>query len=293
MAAVAVLVSACSGKGIKTNGGTDDGVKDSAVSIEVKYATGFSVRDSADVRLVSVTTGSSHKGKGSGYLFALVHSDDAAVPEGYTKVRVPITNTICMTSLQLSNFIILDAHDVVKGLTGTKNLFNKDILARVKDGRIVKIGMEGNFDTEMVLAANPQVIFISPSKRGGYDAIKETGITLVPHLGYQELDPLGQAEWMKFIGMFIGKEQKANEVFAGIESRYNELKAKVESKTNQTPHPSGGVGGGLPTLFSGEMHYGNWHAVGGKNYLAQIFRDAGADYVINDEETSGENLEFE
>jgi iron complex transport system substrate-binding protein len=41
------------------------------------------------------------------------------------------------------------------------------------------------------------------------------------------------------------------------------------------------------------MHYGTWHAVGGKNYLAQIFRDAGADYVVNDDETSGENLEFE
>jgi iron complex transport system substrate-binding protein len=281
MAAVAVLVSACSGKGTKTNGGTDDGAKGSVVGIEVKYATGFSVRDSADVRLVSVTTGSSHKGKGSGYLFALVHSDDAAVPEGFTKVRVPITNTICMTSLQLSNFTILDAHDVVKGLTGTKNLFNEDILARVKDGRIVKIGMEGNFDTEMVLAANPQVIFISPSKRGGYDAIKETGITLIPHLGYQELDPLGQAEWIKFIGMFIGKEQEANEVFAGIESRYNELKEKASKVSTR------------PTVTSGEMHYGNWHAVGGKNYLAQIFRDAGADYVINDEETSGENLEFE
>ena len=281
MAAVAVLVSACSGKGARTNSGTDEGAKDSVVSIEVKYATGFSVRDSADVRLVSVTTGSSHKGKGSGYQFALVHSDDVTVPEGYTKVRVPITSTICMTSLQLSNFTILDAHDVVKGLTGTKNLFNEDILARVKDGRIVKIGMEGNFDTEMVLAANPQVIFISPSKRGGYDAIKETGITLVPHLGYQELDPLGQAEWIKFIGMFIGKEQVANEVFAGIESRYNELKAKANKVSTR------------PTVTSGEMHYGNWHAVGGKNYLAQIFRDAGADYVINDEETSGENLEFE
>ena len=46
-------------------------------------------------------------------------------------------------------------------------------------------------------------------------------------------------------------------------------------------------------VTSGEMHYGNWHAVGGKNYLAQIFRDAGADYVINDDETSGEDLEFE
>ena len=237
-----------------------------------KYATGYQVKSQDGVRLVDV---------GKDYHFALVTTDDAKVPEGYTKVRVPIKNTICMTALQLSNFTILNAHDVVKGLTGTKNLFNKDILARVKDGRIVKIGMEGNFDTEMVLAANPDVIFISPSKRGGYDAIKETGITLVPHLGYQELDPLGQAEWIKFVGMFIGKEKEAIETFAGIESRYNELKEKAAAAATR------------PTVLSGEMHYGNWHAVGGKNYLAQIFRDAGADYVINDEETSGENLEFE
>ena len=288
MAAVAVLASACSGKGARTNSGTGDGAKDSAVSIEVKYATGFSVRDSADVRLVEVGSPTPQSAtaplrQGGKYHFALVHSDDVAVPEGYTKVHVPITSTICMTALQLSNFTILDAHDVVKGLTGTKNLFNEDILQRVKDGRIVKIGMEGNFDTEMVLAANPQVIFISPSKRGGYDAIKETGITLVPHLGYQELNPLGQAEWMKFIGMFIGKEREANEVFAGIEGRYQQLKSQT---SNLKPEDR-------PTVTSGEMHYGNWHAVGGKNYLAQIFRDAGADYVINDEETSGENLEFE
>lgn len=237
-----------------------------------RYATGYQVKSHDGVWLVDV---------GKDNHFALVPTDDADVPEGYTKVRVPIRNTICMTSLQLSNFTVLDAHDVVKGLTGTKNLFDKDILARVKDGRIVKIGMEGNFDTEMVLAANPDVIFISPSKRGGYDAIRETGITLVPHLGYQELDPLGQAEWIKLVGMFIGKEKEASEIFAGIEKRYNELKEKAAAATPR------------PTVLSGEMHYGNWHAVGGKNYLAQIFRDAGADYVINDEETAGENLEFE
>ena len=242
--------------------------------VKPKYATGYEVKDSAGVRLVDV---------GNDYHFALVTTDEANVPDGYTKVKVPIKSTICMTALQLSNFTILDAHDVVKGVTGTKNLFNKDIRARVKDGRIVKIGMEGNFDNEMVLAANPDIIFISPSKRGGYEAIKETGITLVPHLGYQELDPLGQAEWIKFVGMFIGKEKEASEVFAGIEGRYNNLKSKIE---NLNPKE-------LPTVFSGEMHYGNWHAVGGKNYLAQIFRDAGANYVINDEETAGENLEFE
>ena len=278
IAVAAVLLCACSGK--KTSSQESDGLapEDSVTEIAIKYATGFSVRDSADIRLVDVDK-NDH--------FALVHSDRASVPDGYTKVRVPIKNTICMTSLQLSNFTILDAHDVVKGLTGTKNLFNKDILARVKDGRIVKIGMEGNFDTEMVLAANPDVIFISPFKRGGYEPIKETGITLVPHLGYKELDPLGQAEWIKFVGMFIGKEREANEAFAGIEKRYNDLKARVDSLTQSSPSTH------LPTVFSGEMHSGSWHAVGGKNYLAQIFRDAGARYVIDDEETAGENLEFE
>ena len=271
---MAALFCGCSGRNAKKQSVDDAVVTDSVVAIDVKYATGFTVRDSADVRLVDV---------GRHDHFALVRDDQTDVPSGYTKVRVPIKRTICMTALQLSNFTVLDAHDVVRGLTGTKNLFNEDMLARVKDGRTVKIGMEGNFDTEMVLAANPDVIFISPFKRGGYEPIKETGITLVPHLGYKELDPLGQAEWVKFVGLFIGKEKEANEVFNGIESRYLHLKSLTSHLSSEN----------IPTVFSGEMHSGTWHAVGGKNYLAQIFRDAGAEYVIKDDETAGENLDFE
>ena len=277
---IAAILGACTGQNAKSQATDDTATEDSVVTIDVKYATGFSVRDSAGIRLVSV---------GKHDRFALVHDDSVTVSEGYTKVRVPIKSTICMTALQLSNFTVLDAHDIVKGLTGTKNLFNKDIHQRVKDGRIVKIGMEGNIDTELVLAANPDVIFISPFKRGGYEPIKETGITLVPHLGYKELHPLGQAEWIKFVGMFIGKELEANALFDGIEQRYNGLKEKVANYHSQG-ESKGGV---LPTVFSGEMHHGTWHAVGGKNYLAQIFRDAGADYIIHDDETAGENLEFE
>ena len=271
--AVTLLVS-CAGKSAKQQAATSEENSDAQTAVVVKYATGFSVKDSADIILVKI---------GKKDRFALVKQDDVQVPEGYQKVRVPITNTICMTSLQLSNFTALQALDVVKGITGTKNLFNKEILQRVKDGQVVKIGTEGEFDTELVMAANPDVIFISPFKRGGYDAIKETGITLVPHLGYKELDPLGQAEWVKLVGLFIGKEREANAVFDGIEKRYNDLKQKVVDAKYEV----------LPTVTSGEMHYGTWRAVGGKNYLAQIFRDAGAEYVINDEETAGENLEFE
>ena len=246
---------------------------ESQESINVKYATGFSVRDSVGMYLVDI---------GVHGHYALATSSDCSAPQGYTMIRIPIRSCICMTSLQLSNFTALGALDAVKGITGTKNLFNKDILQRVKDGRMVKIGMEGEFDSELIMAANPDVIFISPSKRGGYDALRETGITLVPHLGYKELHPLGQAEWVKLIGLFLGKEREACALFEGIEQRYNTLKAKVQNENHKRP-----------TVVSGEMHYGTWHAVGGRNYLAQIFRDAGADYVIDDDVTEGENLEFE
>lgn len=305
-----MFVSCKQNSGKNTDAGETEATNiDSNIMIKPKYATGFKVKYlNNGIRLVDVIghdmsegmemgTMMGMKGKGmkhhkmhsedeskpTDYHFALVqHGSKVNIPDGYTRVEVPITKTICMTSLQLSNFTILNAHNIIKGITGTKNLYDKDILQRVKDGRIVKIGTEGNFDAELIMAANPDVIFISPFKRGGYETIKETGITLVPHLGYKELNPLGQAEWIKFVAMFIGKEKEANKIFKGIEQRYNDIKALTAKVKNR------------PVVFSGEMHGGNWFAVGGRNYLAQIFRDAGAEYVLkNDKHTGGIPMDFE
>ena len=282
VAVLALTLSACSGPGNRTS--VDGGENDTTGISAPRYAQGFTVRTTDEgVRLVDVADPQTDEDRMPvSYRFALVgRGSRAQVPEGYTRVEVPIERCIVMTMLQMSNFTALDAHDVISGVTGVKNLFDSDIKARVKRGDIVKIGMEGNFDTELILAANPEVIFISPFKRGGYDVVKETGITLVPHLGYKELDPLGQAEWVKYVGMFLGKEQEADSLFRGIEARYLALKEKAAGVTER------------PTVFSGEMHGGNWYAVGGKNYLAQIFRDAGADYVIDDDNTGGVNIDYE
>ena len=266
--------------------GEDAEIEDTTLMIRPRYARGFTVKYLKDgVRLVEVCDPQQDEERMPiGYSFALVpRGSDVGVPEGYERVEVPIQRTITMTSLQLSNFTCLSAHDYIKGITGTKNLYNKDILQRVQEGSIQKIGMEGNFDPELILAANPDVIFISPFKRGGYDAIKETGITLIPHLGYKEATPLAQAEWIKFVAMFIGREKEANVLFDGIAQRYNELRFKVQGSRFKV----------LPTVFSGEMHGGNWYAVGGKNHLAQLFRDAGADYIMHDDNTGGVNMEYE
>lgn len=286
--ACAVSMTSCSTKSRQASGNSDTAavavsVADTATAVVPVYAKGYAVKHlPGNVRLVDIHD--PQKEEGNTFRYALVPRGmkPAGIPADYTVIETPVKHVICMTSLQLSNFIRLDACDYVVGITSTRHLFNKEMNGRLKAGKTSKIGIEGNFDNEVIMSINPDVIFISPFKRGGYDAMRETGIPLVPHLGYKEMTPLGQAEWIKFIGMFIGREAEANARFAGIEKRYNELKELAAGVKKR------------PVVFSGEMRGGNWYAVGGKSFLAELFRDAGADYFLKDDPRSGGvTLDFE
>ena len=249
----------------------------SSVRISPVYAKGFKVTYTPTCRLVDIQD--PQKEGSESWHFALIPRGvkPAGVPEGYTIIETPIRSTICMTSLQLSNFIKLDALDRVVGITSTRHLFNSGMKQRIKDGKTAKIGIEGNFDNEVIMSMNPDLILVSPFKRGGYETLKDVGIPLIPHLGYKEMTPLGQAEWVKFVGLLLGEEQKANETFLTIATRYNELKAlTAEGKVKRRP-----------VVLSGEMRGGNWYAVGGESFLAQLFKDAGADYFLKDDKRSG------
>lgn len=275
----------CIGCRSKTNTSTSGGgeVTDtSSVRVSPVYAKGFRVTYAGNHCLIDVQDPQNESSES--YHFALVPrgTKPEGIPADYTIIETPVRSTICMTSLQLSNFIKLDALDCVVGITSTRHLFNKAMNQRLKSGKTVKIGIEGNFDNEVIMSMNPDLIFISPFKRGGYDALREVGTPLVPHLGYKEMTPLGQAEWIKFIGLFIGQEAEANQKFAAIEKHYNQLKALVADVKKR------------PVVFSGEIRGGNWYAVGGKSFLAQLFRDAGADYFLKDDPRSGGvTLDFE
>ena len=250
--------------------------------IAPRYAEGYQVRSTAEgIRLVDIQN--PQEPKSTTYRFALVpRGSKLEAPEGYTLIETPIKSCICMTSLQLSNFIALDACEFVTGVTSTRHLFNEKMNRQIKEGRTAKIGIEGNFDSEVVMSMNPDVIFISPFKRGGYEQMKEVHLPLVPHLGYKEMTPVGQAEWVKLIGLFVDKEQEAIQLFNGIEQRYLDLKAKAAKVENR------------PIVFSGEIRGGNWYAVGGKSFLALLFHDAGADYFLKDDPNSGGvTLDFE
>ena len=257
------------------------GTADSAAMIAPQYAKGFNVKYADNITLLEINDPENKEAEQ--FHFALVDkSFKGEIPNGYTRLNIPIRSAICMTSLQLSNFLKLDIPELVVGITSTRHLHNQKMNQQLKEGKTHKIGIEGNFDNEVIIAINPDVIFISPFKRGGYDAIRNVEIPMIPHLGYKELTPLGQAEWIKVIGLLTGNASLANSTFEAIESRYNNLKSIVDTVKRR------------PTVFSGEMRGGNWYAVGGRSFLAQLFRDAGGDYFLKEnEESGGVTLDYE
>ena len=255
-----------------------------AEQVTPRYAEGFQIEYKSGVALVGIQDPQNRQTRIYRYALVPRGTRPESVPADYTPIEVPVRSVICMTSLQLSNFIKLEALDRVVGITSARHLFNKEMNHRLETGQTVKIGIEGNFNNEAVMSMNPDLILISPYKRGGYDVLKDVGIPLIPHLGYKETTPLGQAEWIKFVGLLCGLEQEANTCFASIEKRYNELKALTEE----------GKITYRPVVFSGELRGGNWYAVGGRSFLAQLFKDAGADYFLkHDERSGGIMLDFE
>lgn len=263
------LLASCSGEDNSTE-------QSSLVQDEsIKYAEGLSIERGEGFTLVDISDPS--KQETQTYHYALVPRGTApeGIPADYEVIETPVRRLIVMTTLQLSNFIKLDAVDRVVGMPSTRFLFNPTMKAQLESGATRRIGIEGNFDTELIMALQPDIILVSPFKRGGYDVLKNLNIPLVTFLGYKETTPLGQAEWLKFTALLLGIEDQANEKFAQIETKYNELKALVTDKVQR------------PKVLSGELHGGNWYVVGGESYLAHQFEDAGGDYFMKDNEESG------
>jgi len=268
-----VSLMACQPSKPKVNNGQDMEVK------KLTHAQSFELSDAGDYQLLKVFR--KRKMDASFEAFALVPEGGKA-PEGdLQSIPVPCKKIICLSSTQLTYFFALDDIDDIVGINSSRHLFNKRMNARLKAGQVKRVGKEGHFNTELIAGINPDVIFVSPYKSGGYDALKNLGIPLVPMAAYDEKTPLGRAEWVKMIAPFIGKEKEADSLFQNLSLRYDSLKQLAAGVEHR------------PTVFSGKMRSGTWYVPGGKSFYANYFRDAGAKYIIDDDKQGAYPLGFE
>ena len=197
-------------------------------------------------------------------------------------IHTPLDSVAVFSATQLNAFSKLDILNKVIAISESEYIRNKTVQKLYESGKIVNLAGNGIFYLEKTLEVNPKIIFYSPYNMAEKHPLAATEITMIPFFDFMESNPLGRAEWIKFTALFFNKEAEADSIFNAIVSsykKYSEIALEADSK---------------PTVFSDKYYSGQWFVSGGKSYIAQLFKDAGADYLWKDDQNTGSvNLDFE
>jgi iron complex transport system substrate-binding protein len=216
--------------------------------------------------------------------YVLIPSDKPQpenLPEGII-IKIPVKNVIVYSSVHCAMIDELGAMDCITGVCDYDYILLPSVKSLYKKGKIKDMGIGTSPNIEKIIESGAEVIIAAPFENGSYGAVEKTGIPVIECADYMEAEPLGRAEWIKFIGLLTGNEEKADSLFRITENSYLNCKRLTE---NIKEHP---------TLLVG-MKYGTpWYVPTGESFMAQIFRDAGADYIFKDlPGTGGTPLSFE
>jgi iron complex transport system substrate-binding protein len=241
----------------------------------IRYATGFDIKKYANY--VEVTVHNPWDSTNILRKYVLVEKDKALPPDlpAGVLIRTPLENVAVTSSIYCTILQELDMLKIISGVCEPQYVIIDYISKGIENGTIADLGQTGSPDIEKIILTNPEVIMIAPIQGASYGAIEKTHIPLIETPDYMESTPLGRAEWIKFYAVFLGKEEMADSLFSEIERQYNKIKEK-------TSHTSV-----RPTVFN-DVRYGNvWYVPGGKSYMANLMKDAGASYLWEDNPATG------
>jgi len=122
---------------------------------------------------------------------------------------------------------------------GGGGIYATDLRERWESGTAVSIGesFHGQPDYEKLLAASPDVVFLSTASLARADSIERAralGIAAVPSMSWIEPTVLGQAEWLHLVAVFLNEEERANAILAELKNRYTNLSEQARAQP-ETP----------------------------------------------------------
>lgn len=165
----------------------------------------------------------------------------------------------------------------VKAVSSKNYIFNPGILKSISEEIVHEVGGYDHFNAEKCFLLNIDAVITTgwSSSNQNFDQLSKVGIPIIYSLNWQENNPLGRAEWIKFIAAFFDLEQEAELYFSKVEEDYLKFKSMAKKASN------------TPTVINGFMQAGTWYIAGGESYLAHFFADANANYIYKERTGSG------
>ncbi len=244
--------------------------EESLSSDTIRYAQGFTVHHFNDYTSVDVRDPWDSTRLLQRYL--LVDREKpvpGSLPKG-TVVQVPVQNIVVYTSVHAAVIDQLGETGRIIGVCEPRYMDTPSIQEGLKAGRIADMGEATAPNVELMIDKGAELVLVSPFQNSGYGPVEKLGIPIIEGADYMESLPLGRTEWIRFYGMLFGKEAKADSIFRVTEKSYLDLKELV---TADMPRPS---------VISEKKFGSSWFMPSGESYVANLYKDAGADYIFTD-----------
>ena len=256
---------------------TSPGLISEGKSIEIKYAKGFSIEEFSGYSIVKVHKPWPNSDLDLTYLLA---KKDAEIPEKLhydQKVEVPVEKIVVTSTTHIPALEALQVEDKLTGFPGLDYISSENTRELINSGKIKELGKNENINTEVLIDLQPDVVigFAIDGNNKTFENIQKTGIPVVFNADWVEEDPLGKAEWIKFIGAFFNKTNQATAIFKQIESDYLEARELAKTAKNQ------------PDVISGSMYKDQWYMPYGNSWQARFIANANANYLYKETDGSG------
>ena len=232
-----------------------------------QYAKGFRIHYFAGYKMIETAEHCYYLTKNP----SLIKQKEAVV------ITIPIQNIACMAQSHWTAACILDEMESVSGICDGKYISTSDTLfqERFKQGAIKNFAENQTINYELLFSLAPQLLMLSFDNSQANTMLKNIGIPVVLNSDFLENHPLGRAEWLIFVAAFYDKDEEAKMFFNRSVEAYKTLCALIDNQKER------------PTVFDGSENGGVWYVSGGKSYMAQLYADAGADYVWKENTDEG------
>lgn len=242
---------------------------------QTEFATGFELYDYSEFKILKIKNISPESDKSETYI---LHKNGVQIPDSlakYTNVIIPVQHIIVTSTTHIPSLEMLGVTETLIGFPGLDYISSETVRAKIEKGQVREVGQNERINTEIVVDLNPDVLvsFAINESNQTLENLKQAGIKVLLNGDWNEKNPLGKAEWVKFFGALYDKDQKAKEVFDNIKSEYDKAKELASKSTTK------------PTIITGNIYEDVWYLPKGDSWSALFLADAHTEYFWK--ETSG------
>lgn len=251
--------------------------------MSVEYAEGFSVEERKGYLLLQVHPPGEPAANTVNYV--LVQRERTGIPAASELkelfglnaspqiIKTPIQSIIPLSTTFLPPLVWFDAEDTLKAVDKLEHIYNPELRSLVKRKNIPQVGNGPTLNLEMVVQFQPAPVMANVTQ-GTWNVVpklRQASVPVILNADYLETTPLGRAEWIKFIGLLLGRREAAERRFSEVEQRYSELVRMVDEFLPSEQD--------RPRVILNRPMNGRWVVPGGDGYMARFIADAGGVYI--------------